>query len=81
MSDASDPMLSLIDKVVKSTQSKRDLVLEEVLAGVRNAHTKLSQAGYTTDFMYERDKSGKLTGRIISDIDFVKFKEEYETYG
>ena len=78
MSDASDPMLSLIDKVVKSTQSKRDLVLEEILAGVRSAHTKLSQAGYTTDFMYERDKDGKLTGRIISDIDFVKFKEEYD---
>lgn len=78
MSDASDPMLSLIDKVVKTTQSKRDSVLEEVLAGVRNAHTKLSKAGYTTDFMYERDSKGKLTGRIISDIDFVKFQEEYE---
>lgn len=64
MSDASDPMLSLIDKVVKSTQSKRDSVLEEVLAGVRSAHTKLSKAGYTTDFMYERDKDGKLTGKI-----------------
>lgn len=79
MSDASDPLLSLIDKVVKSTQFKRDSVLEDILSGVRNAHSKLEKAGYTTDFMYERDRNGKLTGRIISDINFVSFKEEYET--
>lgn len=78
MSDASDPMLSLIDKVVRTTQAKRDSVLEDILAGVRTAHTKLSRAGYTTDFMYERDENGKLTGRIISDIDFVRFNRERE---
>lgn len=77
MSSASDPMLSLIDKVVKTTQLKRDTILEGVLADVRAAHTKLAKAGYTTDFMYERDSKGNLTGRIISDIDFVKFYEDY----
>ena len=75
MSDASDPLLSIIDKVVKVQQGKRDTILQEVLLGMREIHQDLIDSGNTPEFMYERDKKGKVTGRIISNIDFVKFNE------
>lgn len=75
MSDASDPLLSIIDKVVKVQQGKRDTILQEVLLGMREIHQDLIDSGNNPEFMYERDKKGKVTGRIISNIDFVKFNE------
>lgn len=80
MSDASDPMLSLVDKIVKATQNDRDELLESFLNKTRSLQKKLEKAGYTANFMYERDSNGKLTGRIISDIDFVRFNEDREAY-
>lgn len=73
LSDASDPLLSVIDKAVKVSQLNRDSVLEDVLIDLRASHKSLVQAGYTSDFMYERDSNGRTTGYIISDIDFEKF--------
>lgn len=78
MSDASDPLLSLIDKSVKVTRAKRDIELEDILANCRAAHKKLRDAGESTKFMYELDSNGIPTGRIISDINFAKFNEDRE---
>lgn len=80
LSDASDPMLSLVAKAVKSAHLRRDATLNKIAIGIRAAHKKLADAGYTTDFMYERDEKGKLTGRLISDIDFIKFNKERNAY-
>lgn len=80
LSDASDPMLSLVAKAVKTSHMRRDEILNKTAIGIRAAHRKLIAAGYTPDFMYERDRNGKLTGRLISDIDFVKFNEDRDTY-
>ena len=80
MSDASDPLLSLIDKVVKVSQSNRDRILEEILFGIRSAHISLIKSGYNTDFMYEKDENNKPTGRLISDINFAKFNKERDAY-
>ena len=80
MSDASDPLLSLIDKVVKTTQNTRDEKLEEILVSVRAAHTKLSKSGYTTDFMYERDENGIPTGYLISDRNFSAYDKARQEY-
>lgn len=77
MSDASDPLLSLIDKAVKVTKSNRDKSLEDITAELRGVHQKLVQSGTSnTEFMFERDSEGKLTGRIISDYDFERFNRE-----
>lgn len=77
MSDASDPLLNLIAKVVKVTKAKRDSVIEDYLVKIRGLHQKLSNAGITnTDFMFERDSEGNLTGRLISDYDFERFNKE-----
>lgn len=79
MSDASDPLLSLIDKSVKVAKSKRDSILQNIIAELRAAHQKLINSGVTnTEFMYERDSNGKLTGRLISDYDFERFYKERE---
>lgn len=80
LSDASDPMLSLVDKAVKVSHRKRDEVLNEVMAEIRAAHKMLLDAGESSEFMYERDENGKLTGRIISDINFVQYDKEREEY-
>lgn len=80
MSDASDPLLSLVGKVVKTAHRKRDRILNDILSGVRASHKKLIAAGYNTEFMFERDKNGKLTGRLISNIDFDKFNKARNAY-
>ena len=80
MGDSSDPLLSLIDKVVKTTHSKRDNILERLLFNLRATHIELTRAGHNTDFMFEKDSNGKITDKIISDIDFVKFKKNKEEF-
>lgn len=80
LSDASDPLLSVIDKVVKITKTKRDATIADIAADLRAAHVKLVNSGNNTNFMFERDNKGNLTGRIISDYDFIRFNEEREAY-
>lgn len=80
MSDASDPLLSLIDKSVKVARARGAIQLENIIADIRGVHKKLIDAGETTDFMYERDENGIPTGRIISDINFAKFNKDREDY-
>lgn len=80
MGDSSDALLSLIDKAVKVSHFQRDSILLEVRNGLREAQRKLQDAGYTSDFMFERDDKGNLTGRIISNVDFIKFNKERNEY-
>ena len=78
MSDSSDPILSTLDKAVKISQANRDSILQSVLNDLKIAHNKLTAAGYNDQFMYERDSKGKLTGRLISDIDFAAYEAAKE---
>ena len=80
LSDASDPLLSLVDKSVKMARARRDNQLESILADIRGIHKKLMDAGENTDFMFERDENGVPTGRIISNINFAKFNKERQEY-
>lgn len=80
LSSASDPLLSLIDNVVKVSKTKRDRIIEDVTIELKAAHEKLVNAGYTTEFMYERDSEGKITGRIISNYDFERFNKERDAF-
>lgn len=75
MSDCSDPILSLLDKIVKTQMEKRDSRLRMMDENIRAIHNKLNG---DTSFMYERDENGKLTGRIISDIDYAKYNAAYK---
>ena len=80
LGDASDPLLSLIHRVVKDTKDKRDDRTREILAGVETAHKKLADAGYSDDFMYERDADGVPTGRIISDWNWAAFEADRQAF-
>lgn len=80
LSDASDPLLSLIDKVVKISKNNRDEILENFIINIRAEHNKLLKAGYTPDFIFEKDANGKPTGRLISDYDFERFYKERDEY-
>lgn len=74
MSDASDPILSIVDKGVKKAQTRRDLRLKEMAARIDALSEKFNGS---TDFVYERDENGNLTGNYRSNYDFKKYHKEY----
>lgn len=80
MSNASDPLLSLIDKAVKKQQIKRDRELEKIKMQLGVAYKKLKKAGYNDDFIYERFDDGNPTGMYISEIDHAKYLEARNEY-
>lgn len=80
LADASDPLLSLVDKIFKETERKRDVQLEKIVYEIRAEQKILHERGYNSKFMYERDADGNLTGRIISDIDYIRFKKDRKDY-
>lgn len=80
LADSADPLSSLIDKVVKLQQLKRDNVLNDIINDIRALNRNLIDSGENASFMMERDKDGNLTGRYISDIDFDKYNKERQAY-
>lgn len=80
LGQASDELLAMIDKIAKYNEEARDLELKDLVDRINLEEDKLNAAGYDSSFMYERDKEGKLTGRLISDIDFLKYEEDKEKY-
>lgn len=81
MGDASDALLSLLYKSVKVRKASRDAALEDITAELRAVYQKLASSGiHDTEFMFERDADGKLTGRIISDYDFIRYDKERNEY-
>ena len=76
MSDANDPMLSLVDKITKQAMYERDDVLKDVFDEIKIADKELRDAGYDSSFLIELDANGKKTGNWISDIDFNRYYKE-----
>jgi len=68
LGDANDELLSLLNKVYKVSRSKRDQKLEDFMVEMRALDKTLKNAGYTSDFMIERDSKGNKTGRFITHI-------------
>lgn len=80
MSDASDPMLSIVHRITVEQQDKRDDELKDIFSNLKVLEKELRDAGYTSDFMIERDADGKKTGNFISDIDYIKYYKERSEY-
>ena len=76
MSDADDALLTIFDSIVKNQQYERDMEMIEWNAQIAAIDEKLRKAGYSSDFMYERDKDGAPTGRIISPYDWDTYNQE-----
>ena len=78
LSDADDALLAIFDQIVKNQQYERDMEMIEWNAKISAADKRLRDAGYSSDFMYERDKDGIPTLRIISPYDWSGFNSARE---
>lgn len=77
MADSSDYMLKIMDQAVKKSKENARLDTIEIQKRLQAAGIKLEQAGVTnTDWMFERDDNGNLTGKYISEIDYTLFKKK-----
>lgn len=76
MSDADDAFLTLFDSIVKNQQYERDEEMREWYAEITNLDKALRDAGFSSDFMIERDANGDPTGRILSIYDWDTFNKE-----
>lgn len=80
MSDADDALLTIFDQIVKNQQYERDLEMAEWEAKIALEDKKLRDAGFSSDFMYERDENGVPTVRLISPYDWVTYNNEKYAY-
>lgn len=77
MADSSDYMLKVMDQAVKKSKENARLETIDVMKELQAATIKLEQAGIkNTDWMFERDSKGNLTGNYISEINQGLFKEK-----
>ena len=81
MSDSADPLLQTLDMVVKEAQNKirTDHIKESRL--IIALRQKMESLGITsTEWMYERDQEGNLTGNYLSEIDYPRFYAEKKAF-
>lgn len=77
MADSSDYILKVMDQAVKKSKENARLDTINVLKELQAATIKLEQAGIKdTEWMFERDSKGNLTGNYISEINQGLFKEK-----
>lgn len=77
MADMDDPLLTLIKTGVEKKKEERDREFIKIATMLQTAEKELKEAGYTSDFMFERDSQGVPTGFIISQYDFKTYNEEF----
>lgn len=76
MADSSSYMLKIMDQAVKKSKESARLKTVEVKKRLQAATIALEQAGVkSTDWMFERDSNGNLTGSYISEINHALFRE------
>ena len=77
MADSSDYMLKIMDQAVKKSKEQARLRTIDVMKKLQAATIELEQSGIkTTDWMFERDNKGNLSGNYISEINQSLFKEK-----
>lgn len=77
MADSSDYMLKVMDQAVKKSKEQARLRTIDVMKQLQAATIKLEKAGIKdTNWMFERDSKGNLSGNYISEINKVLFKEK-----
>lgn len=77
MAESSDPMLGIMDRLVKNAKEKGRLNTIGISKKLAAAHMELEQAGvHDTAWMFERDSKGNLTGSYIQEINYGLYKEK-----
>ena len=76
MADSSDYMLKIMDQAVKKSKEQARLKTIDIQKELQAATIKLEQAGVKdTEWMFERDSKGNLSGNYISEINHALFRE------
>lgn len=76
MADSSDSMLRIMDQAVKKSKEQARLRTIDTVKELQEAGVELERAGIkNTDWMFERDEEGNLTGDYISEIDYKRFRK------
>lgn len=80
MADSSDYMLKIMDQAVKKSKETARLKTIDIQKELQAATIKLEQAGIKdTEWMFERDSKGNLSGNYISEINHALFRERMRT--
>ena len=81
MADSSSYMLKIMDQAVKKAKENARLDTIELSHEIKRAAAELEAAGIrTTEWMFERDRNGNITGRYISERDYSKFLEAKKAF-
>lgn len=80
MYDCDDALLSIMDSIVKNQKYERDLRMIDISAEINLLDAELRNAGYTSEFMLEKDSDGVPTGKIISPYDWEAYNKEYREF-
>ena len=76
MADSSSYMLKIMDQAVKKSKENARFDTITISKQLAAATLQLEQAGIKdTDWMFERDSKGNLSGNYISDINYALYKE------
>lgn len=81
MGDSSDPLLQIIDLVVKQ---KKDDVRKQTIEDVKeiqNFFLNLEKQGIKDfEWIFEKDSEGNKTGNYISDVNYGQFDKDFENF-
>lgn len=76
MADSSSPILKIFDQAVKQSKERARYSTISVSKQIAAATIQLEQAGIkNTDWMFERDSKGNLSGNYISDINYSLYRD------
>lgn len=81
MAESGDYILRIFDRIVKEQKGNARLDTIEVVRMLEDANRELEKSGIrNTEWMYERDEKGNLTGRFISEVDWNRFKKDKKEF-
>lgn len=76
LSNSMDPLLQLLQRHVEKTREEVYENTNNWIAKIRNQVDKLKKLGIDNfDFMFQRTKDGKLTGRILQKVNELYYKD------
>jgi hypothetical protein len=74
--DSKNPLINVIHHIVVAQQAKRNNKINKLVAKMQEAHKKLTDAGYSDDFVYQKDINGLATGFYVAPVDEARFRRE-----
>lgn len=78
--DSRNPLLNVIHNIVVTTRAKRDNEINKYCAAMQEADTKLRQAGFSNEFVYELDERGTPTGFYKAPVDIARYYRDREAF-